>query len=56
MVKGSGVNVTGSLTTSVGGDDFTILTSPFHLFAAEPETQAWPSMPSYPHSPPPERQ
>lgn len=50
MVKGSGVNVTGSLTTSAGGDDFTILT-PLHLFAPGPETQAWPSMPSNPTAP-----
>lgn len=50
MVKGSGVNVTGLLTTSVGGNDFTILPS-LHLLAPEPETQARPSMPSNPPAP-----
>lgn len=53
MVKGSGVSVTGLLTTSAGGDDFTILTSPLHLFAPEPETQAQPSMPPKPPLPAP---
>lgn len=52
MVKGSGVSVTGSLTTSVGGDDFTVLTPPLRFFAPEPETEAQPSMPSNPPSAP----
>lgn len=50
MEKGSGVNVIGLLTTSVAGDDFTMLPS-LHLPAPEPEIQARPSMPSNPPAP-----